>query len=447
MKPSTARPGGSSPLADPSFTSVRAPRRSMLRSAGARHGALLGLAMGVAGGLDYLVNVVAGRELQPVDFGVFVAITALVQVLTLLTVAIRMVVAFYTAQRADTDAAVTAFVGRSWRWSWRWGLATTALLVALGPVVARALRLQDAWPVWAASGMGVMLVVREQLYGALQGLQHFGRLGAAQAALATLRLVLAASFIAMGAGATGAIAAQPIASLACVALMAVWLRRHLRRAPDAPAGRPVNQRYVLSTVVGLAAFGLLSNADALFVRHQFGPDVAADYAPVVTLAKLSLFLPWAIGLVLFPKVAQRRAAGVDARPILLLSLLAAVAPGVLASALFFVAPGFVVRTVFAGAYADPGAVLGIASLAATTYAGLHIWLNYALSLERNAYVYALVGVTACQGAGMFLFGRESVFGMTVVMLAAGIAGNVAGWMTTRTSPAAARVAAAVAMGP
>jgi len=55
-----------------------------------------------------------------------------------------------------------------------------------------------------------------------------------------------------------------------------------------------------------------------FLRSTSG----GDYGPVVTLAKISLFLPWAIGIV-FSQGTQRQASGRDPRPILWLSLTAA----------------------------------------------------------------------------------------------------------------------------
>lgn len=88
------------------------------------------------------------------------------------------------------------------------------------------------------------------------------------------------------------------------------------------------------------------------------------------------------------------------------------------------------RIIFTAAYPNPGIVLPLASLAASLYAGLNIWLNYALSLERPAFIYALVGVLVWQGLGMFMFGQESLIHMTLVMVSAGVMGNIAGFITT-----------------
>ena len=51
-----------------------------LRAAGQRpaiQGGFMAAAMVVAGGFDYLVNIVVGRQLPPTEFFIFVTVTAL----------------------------------------------------------------------------------------------------------------------------------------------------------------------------------------------------------------------------------------------------------------------------------------------------------------------------------------------------------------------------------
>jgi len=175
--------------------------------------------------------------------------------------------------------------------------------------------------------------------------------------------------------------------------------------------------------------------DPLFVKHFFSPTAAGDYGPVVTLEKISLFLPLSLGIVLFPKVAQRRSMGRDPRPILFVSLAATLLPGLALTIVYFLFPGFVVHTIFTAAYGNPGIILALANLAASLYAGLNIWMNYALSLNRPWFVYSLAAVVAFQGVGMYFFGRDSLLHMTLVMVLAGLAGNLAGLATTWSSGA------------
>ena len=398
--------------------------------------------MVLAGGLDYAVNVLAGRWLLPVEFGIFVCVAAILQVLVYLATSIRNVVAFYTAElsaQSDSLNQVGAFVQRAWRWAWQWGLMATALMILLGPFLARLLRLPNPWPVWVASPVVLLFFVRPVTDGALQGMQAFAGFGLIQVSQSVLRLLFAAALIWLGCQAVGAIVALPLACVAVLSLAVWWLRPYFQIRSEVVA-RPVSWHYSSYTLLGLAAFALLANLDALFVKHFFSPRIAGNYAPVVTLAKVSLFLPLAMGIILLPKAAQRRAMGRDARPILLLALTGALVPGLVLTIFYFLFPGWLVRMIFTDAYANPGIILGLASLAASLYAGLNIWLNYALSLERPAFIYALVGVLVWQGLGMFLFGRESLVRMTLVMVSAGALGNLAGFNTTwsivRTTKAA-----------
>ncbi|MCA9994028.1 MAG: hypothetical protein KDE29_23770, partial [Anaerolineales bacterium] len=92
-------------------------------------------------------------------------------------------------------------------------------------------------------------------------------------------------------------------------------------------------------------------------------------------------------------------------------------------------PGPLVQGIFGAAYADPGRVLPVVGLATTLFAGLNIWLNYALSAERPAFVYALGVVLLGQVMGLFVW-HETLLHVALVILAAGLVGNVAGALTT-----------------
>lgn len=413
-----------------------AQRFAFLRRSGVWQSAILASFMIAAGGLDYMVNILAGRWLEPMDFGIFVSVTALNQILLSLSMAIRIVVASYVAElavQADSAVRVSAFVRGAWRWSWRWGLVATAGAALVSPALAAVLRYPDAGPLWGACLMVFVVFTRQATYGALQGLQSFTALGLVQVFRAAARLLFAAGLLWAGWRAVGAILAQPLACLAGVGVT-LWLLGPYLRQGGEDDSESVSWHYSTSTVVGLLVFGMLTNMDALFVQCFQDPLVAGNYGPVVTLARVSLFLPWAIGFVLLPKVTQRDATGQDPRPILLLSLAASMAPGLLLTPLYFFAPGALVRIIFTSAYADPGIVLGLAGLAATLYAGVNIWLIYALALRRSAYVYLLAAILTLQAAGMYALGRDSLIHMAMVMVAAGLLGNVAGYLSTWFRP-------------
>lgn len=401
----------------------------LLRSAGMRHGLIMAAATFVAGGLDYAFNVLTGRLLAPAEYGIFIAVTAILQVIVHLTNSIRNVVAFYTADLSATSGQSGPFIRRSGRWALRWGLVAAAALALLSPLIARLLQIPTLLPLLAASLAVLLLFVRPVTDGALQGLQAFAGLGTVQVLQAFLRLLIAALLIWLGWQSFGALLALPLASAGAL-LLALWLLRpQLRERAAATVARAVSWDYSALTLAGLLAFALLINMDAIVVKRIFSPEVAGQYGPVVTLGKMNLFVPLAMGLVLFPKVTQRQATGRDPRPILLLALLATLAPGAALTILYLLYPGAIVGAIFGPAYRDPGVVLALVGVATTAYAGINIWLNYALSLEQRRFVYGLAAVLLLQATGMLLF-HDSLRQIATTMAVAGIAGNVIGALTT-----------------
>ncbi len=426
---------------------MKASLQALVRSVGMRHGLILSAAMILAGALDYIANVLAGRWLAPVEFGVFVSVAAILQIFLYLSIAIRNVVAFYTAALGveGDPSSLGAFVQRAWRWACRWGVVATALVAVLSIPSGRLLRLSSAAPLWAATPMILALFLRPVTDGVLQGMQAFGRLGLVHASQAGVRLVFTAVLIWLGYQAAGAIFALPLACFAALVLARMWLRPQFDEAGDVVARR-VSWNYSAHTLLGLAVFGMLVNLDALFVKRFFSPAIAGNYGPVVTLSKVCLFFPLAMGIIVLPKAKLRQATGRDARPVLLMALAGVLVPGLVLAMICFSYPATLVRTIFGAAYTNPGIILGLACLAAGLYAGLNIWLNYALSLERPAFIYALLGILLLQATCMFLFGRSNLVYLTMVMVIGGLLGNLAGFLTTWSIVPAVKVVRAEAVG-
>jgi O-antigen/teichoic acid export membrane protein len=303
-------------------------------------------------------------------------------------------------------------------------------LALLAPFLANLLKIETAWPLWAGTPVVFLLFLRPVTDGALQGRQQFLGLGGVQTMQALLRVVLAPLLIWLGLRAAGAILSLPLA-MAGALVLALWLLREPFRverhsqAAETAVVPPVSWRYSTDTLLGFVAFALLINMDAIIVNNLFSPEVAGSYGPVVTLGKINLFISTGVGMVLFPKVAQRRALGLDPRPVLLMALAAALLPGILLTASYFLFSKAIVQFVFTDAFPDPGLALGMAGLATTLYAGVNIWLNYALSAGKRPYIFALGLIVVLQAVGISLF-HDTLVTMTTIMAAMGFFGNLTG---------------------
>src|SRR5258707_8354222 len=161
-----------------------------------------------------------------------------------------------------------------------------ALMALLNPFLARSLRLSNSWPLWAASLMVLMLFLRETTYGALQGIQSFGRLGLVQVIQAFLRIAFAATFVGLGFGAAGAIFAQPLSCIVGLLPALWWLRPYFQHRGEV-AERRANWHYSPYTPLRRPPFFVLTNLGALFVKKFFCPQKTGDLGPVVTLSENS----------------------------------------------------------------------------------------------------------------------------------------------------------------
>lgn len=400
--------------------------QTLLRSGDARDGALMAGATLVAGAFDYLVLLVAGLLLPNAAAIAFLAVMNLLKIGEQATWVIRNVAAYYSAEltiRPEAQARIGAFLRDRWRWAWRWGLLVAGLFILAAPLTNRLIN-ANSTPAVMAAGLALLLFfVRPVTDGTLQGTQHFLGLGGVVVFQAVLRFGLTAVLIWLGLELVGAVLALPLAA-GLALLLALWLLRPYFRAPRA-AVQKVSLRYSGLTLVGLLAFAVLVYGDAILVNRIFPEAVAGQYTPINVLARINLFVPLALGLVLFPKATQRHALGRDARPMLLLTLAATLLPGLALTALYFLFSDQIVALVFRGQYAPPGALLGWVGLATTLFAGMNIWLNYALSVGKRPFVYLLALIATGQIAAIFLLAHTLTI-LAFVLVTAGLLANLAG---------------------
>ncbi len=385
-----------------------------------------------AGGFDYLTNVLAGNLLEPVTFSLFLAVIALLQIVMHGTNALRNVVAFYAAQLTAEQRPTRPFFLTRWWSAVRWGVVAAVLTLLLSPLLQRLVEATTIMPLIAAALAVLLLFLRPVTDGMLQGVQDFVGLAGVTAAQAILRTLFTIGFIFIGLQATGALLALPLAA-ALAGVLAWWRLNRLRTGETTAV--PVSTSYSLQTVIGLVAFALLVNIDAVLVRSFFDDALAGDYGAVITLRKINLFIPLALGMVLFPKAVARQQAGADPRPLLWLAMGLTVASGLAISAVFFLFPDLLTARLLGDAYQSLGTVLGWSGVATALFAAVNIWLNYALAQRQWGYIWSLAVIVVGMMIGLFVW-HHSLLVVTGWLVAAGLLANIAGLVMTQNDKTA-----------
>ncbi|SDI50545.1 Membrane protein involved in the export of O-antigen and teichoic acid [Actinokineospora alba] len=251
-------------------------------------------ALGVNNVASYLLTLVAARLLVPAAFGELGSLLAVLVIGAVPALGLQTVVALRVA--GDTSPGppgpLTAL---------GFGTSVSIMVVAL---------LSTPLFVWLLhlDGPGAMLFLALALgpitlnglwYGTLQGAQRFGTMS---------RLVVTEGAGRIGGTLVGLmITRTPTGALAGAAAGAVvvafvgWL---ICGKPRPTRLDIAHVRDVLHAAQALLALVLLVNLDLVLARHTLPEDVAGAYAVGAVLTKIAYWLPYAIAIVVLPKLAS-----------------------------------------------------------------------------------------------------------------------------------------------
>lgn len=275
-----------------------------------QHSLILMAATQVGNLANLLFHVVMGRQLDPSEYGVMSAMLGIILIIATPVDALRMAMAHYTALlvQGGKAASVPHLIRR-----WSRNLAIPALFVlAVGILsssqIADFFHLTDPMPVVLTCFVLAGALLMPILVGALLGLQSFLWMSATSHIWGVIRFVAGALFVTyIAATAEWALVGQMLGVCVSVA-MGIWgLRWNIRKQEVVEERIRGVTRYCIQSLLILAGFAVLMNADVVMVKHFF-PDAteAGLFARAATIGRTMVFLTMPIAMAMFPKVASVR---------------------------------------------------------------------------------------------------------------------------------------------
>lgn len=377
---------------------------------------------GVANALAFGYQFVMARLLRPDEFALLTQLFGILVIEAISTQVIQAATAKLAAQyRArEDDAALHVFVRR---WLRRIVLlaAPLALLVA---VAAVPLSSAVGVPALAASLLGVTLGLAGLLtftLGLLQGLRRFYWLGANLVAQSFTRLIAGGVLVLLGLGVNGAFVGATLALAVGALLSFVPLRGLLRAARGAVHEAALGgqeTRFFLTAAVVLLAYAGLINVDAVLAPLLLGAADAGAYAGAVTVAKVILFAPIAVGFIVLESTARKHERGHDPDRTLFLALgFVLVTSGAVALA-YVLAPTLFVGIVVGDQYPQAARIVPLYALAALSNALLNLWIAYFVGRGRMAVGALLAAGVLIEVALLLGLARDP---LTMVRIVAAVA--------------------------
>ncbi|MFE9579306.1 polysaccharide biosynthesis protein [Nocardia sp. NPDC006044] len=247
----------------------------------------------------YLLQLLAGRWLGVSGYSEFASLLAVQLLCAVPALALQNVV----ARELVRGASVTALRGLQWRCA----VIVAVVVAVLVPVVTSALNVGIA-ACAAALCAAPALVLLSGEQGVLQGGRRFRALGVVLGAAGILRVAPALVVLAVGGGAAPALGAAALG----IAVAAV-LARFVAGSPPARTRTGTDEDEVVHAIGVLpvlraaqvqAALMALSSTDLIVVRMVLDDADASRYALGTIAAKIAFWLPQAVGVVLYPRMAQ-----------------------------------------------------------------------------------------------------------------------------------------------
>jgi len=415
------------------------------RAATARAALWVLAASTIANIFGYGYQVVMARLLRPEDYAILTALFGILILESLAAQVIQSATARLAAQykARGEEAALHVFVRR---WSTRVlvGASLPALLVVItAPVVGPALAL----PAASVALLGVALWLAAPLTftgGLLQGLGHFGWFGWYFIVQAVARLAIGVLLVEAGAGVSGAfigaVAALAVALLLSLIPLVPLFRAARGAVHEIELGAGETRFFLLAAVIMLA-YAALTNMDAIASRALLSAADAGAYAGAITMAKVVLFAPIAVGFILLERTARAQARGLDTdRPLFIALAFVLVTSGGLTIA-YLVAPAFFTRVVVGAQYPLAATLIGPYAVAALLNALLSLWIAHFIG-RGEMRVGLLLAVAVAAEVGLILTTPHDPATLVRVVLGVAVATQIAalatyGWERSRRVRAAA----------
>jgi len=391
----------------------------------------------VANVLAYGYQVIMARLLRPEDYAILTAFFAVLILEQLGGQVIQSATAKLVAQyRArDEEPALHVFVRRWLRRILLLGGAPAAAVVALSFLV----RVEPLSP-FAVGTLGATLFLAILLtftLGLLQGLARFFWFG-------TLFIVIALTRLAVGVGLVLWLTSSPVPAGppvngaflgAAFALLVGAVGALIPLAPllgsargavhEVDLGKAETRFFLLAAVI-FFGYASLTFVDGLIAPWRI-PAEAGAYAAAITMGKIVLFAPIAVGLILLERTSRADALGHDPDKYLWAALaFVLVTSGIVALA-YLVAPEALTDLVVGPQYPLTRSILGLYGLAALSNALLSLWVSYFVGRGRMVIGPLLALAVVAEIILLLTVARDAlsmariVLGVSVAMQAAAVA--------------------------
>jgi len=315
------------------------------------HTNILTIACLVGGGVSVAHQSVMGHMLSLEDYGNFVLLLAVLNVINVPSTAIQTMVVSYTSrlQAAGDAGGIRKLLNRVCLNLLLWTIPLVIVITVFSPWLSKCLHIASSGPVVTSAVMMLFMLLTPVGLGALQGLQRFIAYIIAGTGAVSVRLLMGWLFVAAGWGLTGAMAGCLASFVFLLFILGVAL------LPVVTAKTEGNEntfqveavsRYFWYVLLANAMVELLMNLDLILVKRFFTSDEMGVFAQAGTIARMFAWITGPVILAMFPKIVHETVENHQVLPLFVRATLFSIIIVVGASLFCSVFPEFMARMLF-----------------------------------------------------------------------------------------------------
>ena len=365
----------------------------------AKQAFILFIATVLAGGCNYIYQILMGRYLGIAQYSELAAILSIFLIVSIPTQTVStMLVRYVSKLHAEgKDPEVT------------WLVRTFTIyvsIIALFMVVVVFLAIPLLMSFLNLTSNSALIILTAGLFismiypigiGTAQGLQRFKMVGITNIIGPVGKLIFGVLFVILGFGVAGAFGGVVVGS--CFVLLISYISiRDVFHGEQRKFDITELKRYLIPVTVAVLCFTVLTNIDTFLARHYLSNVDAGLYSAASMLGKIILFLPGAIGAVMFPKISKAHARGEGTYAIMRKSIIWTLAISSVVAIVYAIEPGFVIMLLYGADFINADSTLAVMGVAMTLFGLATLFMNYGLATDSNALVTILALFTILEVA-------------------------------------------------
>jgi O-antigen/teichoic acid export membrane protein len=369
-------------------------------------------ATGLVNIINLIYHLFMVRFLSPSDYGALSALLAFLLIITVPAGTVQTTISQRVASACALNdmARIRRILRKSLAGAGLGGLMILGIVLLLAGRMTQFLKLDSTVLVVALGLAASFMLMMPVVIGGLQGLERFFHLGLALLFSACLKLLLGVALVLGGWAVVGAMHGFWLAALGGLVFGLLLLKRQLRHMIPLRSDEMLSSRflalshwmdevvavvrnplqvppYAFWAALGVLAYTALTNLDVVLTRYFFPPHEAGYYAIAAMVARMVLFLPAALSIVLLPKVAHRAALGQPTRPIFFKIWVCTGSLSGLVAVFCFMQPAMVLVTFTGAAHPPSIPLVRILSLAMVGMSLVNVELVYHLGIQAVEKVW------------------------------------------------------------